>query len=76
MLHSYAQNRNAASVAGRKGRIHLGRREGLLQKVEKRNDRKKREKERKRRKMIGKKDGPGPVMVSDTLCPAVHILGT
>ena len=24
----------------------------------------------------GKKDGPGPVMVSDTLCPAVHILGT
>ena len=22
------------------------------------------------------KDGPGPVMVSDTLCPAVHILGT
>ena len=23
-----------------------------------------------------KKDGPGPVMVSDTLCPAIHILGT
>ena len=23
-----------------------------------------------------KKDGPGPLMVSDTLCPAVHILGT
>ena len=23
-----------------------------------------------------KKDGPGPVMVSDTLRPAVHILGT
>ena len=22
------------------------------------------------------KDGPGPVMVSDTICPAVHILGT
>ena len=22
------------------------------------------------------KDGPGPVRVSDTLCPAVHILGT
>ena len=22
------------------------------------------------------KDGPGLVMVSDTLCPAVHILGT
>ena len=22
------------------------------------------------------KDGPGPVMVSNTLCPAVHILGT
>ena len=22
------------------------------------------------------KDGPGPVMVSDTFCPAVHILGT
>ena len=22
------------------------------------------------------KDGPGPVMVSDTLCPAAHILGT
>ena len=24
----------------------------------------------------GRKDDPGPVMVSDTLCPAVHILGT
>ena len=23
-----------------------------------------------------KKDSQGPVMVSDTLCPAVHILGT
>ena len=23
-----------------------------------------------------RKDDPGPVMVSDTLCPAVHILGT
>ena len=23
-----------------------------------------------------KKDGPGPVMVSSTLCPAVHILGS
>ena len=23
-----------------------------------------------------KKDGPGPVMVSDTLCPAVRIIGT
>ena len=23
-----------------------------------------------------KKDGPGPVMFSNTLCPAVHILGT
>ena len=23
-----------------------------------------------------KKDSPGPVMVSDTLCPAVHMLGT
>ena len=22
------------------------------------------------------KDGPGPVMVSNTLCPAVHIVGT
>ena len=26
--------------------------------------------------MRGRKDGPGPVMVIDTLCPAVHILGT
>ena len=25
---------------------------------------------------IWKKDGPGPVMVSSTLCPAVHILGS
>ena len=25
---------------------------------------------------LGEKDGPGPVMVSDTLCSAVHILGT
>ena len=24
----------------------------------------------------GVKDGPMPVMFSDTLCPAVHILGT
>ena len=33
---------------------------------------------RRGRKKEGKegKDGPGPVMVSDTLCPAVHILGT
>ena len=29
-----------------------------------------------RKKASEKKDGPGPVMVSDTLCPAVHILGT
>ena len=34
----------------------------------------KREKREKRGKQG--KDGPGPVMVSDTLCPAVHILGT
>ena len=27
-------------------------------------------------KPLPKKDGPGPVMVSYTLCPAVHILGT
>ena len=27
-------------------------------------------------KDVYKKDGPGPLMVSDTLCPAVHILGT
>ncbi len=26
--------------------------------------------------MNNKKDEPGPVMVSDTLCPAVHILNT
>ncbi len=26
--------------------------------------------------LIVEKDGPGPVMVSSTLCPAVHILGT
>ena len=32
-------------------------------------------KDRKKEKKE-KKDGPGPVMVSDTLCPAVHILGT
>ena len=29
-----------------------------------------------RRRRWNKKDGPGPVMVSETLCPAVHILGT
>ena len=42
-------------------------------------------KNRKRKRGKGKgkigkeeqgKDGPGPVMVSDTLCPALHILGT
>ena len=33
------------------------------------------EKEKEKEKGIVK-DGPGPVMVSDTLCPAVHILGT
>ena len=37
--------------------------------------------ERNRKKIDNKrdgceKDGPGPVMVSDNLCPAVHILGT
>ena len=31
-------------------------------------------KKKKSRKMR-KKDGPGPVMVSDTLCPAEDILG-
>ena len=36
----------------------------------------KEEKERGIRRTGKKKDGPGPVMVSDTLCPAVHILGT
>ena len=25
--------------------------------------------------LYGEKDGAGPVMVSDTLCPALHILG-
>ena len=28
------------------------------------------------RKVKGGKDGPGPVIVSDILCPAIHILGT
>ena len=41
---------------------------------------KSRKKERKqwrvREERVEGKDGPGPVMVSDTLCPAVHILGT
>ena len=35
-----------------------------------------RELSRPERQLQGLKDGPGPVMVSDTLCPAVHILGT
>ena len=26
--------------------------------------------------LLPRKDGPGPIMVSDTLCPAVHIMGT
>ena len=40
----------------------------IVQSEAKRKGRKKRRKGKK-----GKKDGPGPVMVSDTLCPAVHI---
>ncbi len=36
---------------------------------------KKKTKKKKEQNTI-KKDGPGPVMVSDTLCPAVDILGT
>ena len=35
----------------------------------------KKEKEKKMTKEK-KKDGPGPVMVRDTLCPVVHILAT
>ena len=36
-----------------------------------------RESEMKRgKKTTKKKDGLGPVMVSDTLCPAVQIVGT
>ena len=35
-----------------------------------------RELSRPERQLQGLKDGPGPVMVSDTLCPAIHILGT
>ena len=34
-----------------------------------------RRKEGRGRRDEEKKVGPGPVMVSDTLCPAVHILG-
>ena len=31
---------------------------------------------KEKRKIERLKDGPGPVMVSDVLCPAAHILGT
>ena len=31
---------------------------------------------RKEEERRNKKEGPGPVMVSDTLCPAVHITRT
>ena len=40
---------------------------------EKKNKEEQKEEEEAKEK---KKDGPGPVMVSDTLCPAVHILGS
>ena len=36
----------------------------------------KRGKEKIKKEKRRNKDGPGPVMVSDTLCPSVHILGT
>ena len=55
------------------------RREGKKKrrKERRKEERKKlRKEQRKKRKVEKKKDGPGPVMVSDTLCPAVHILGT
>ena len=46
--------------------------EGGTRGKERRGGRSNEEEEGSRRKT----DGPGPVMVSDTLCPAVHILGT
>ena len=41
-----------------------------------REERDERRVEEGRKRTEEKKDGPGPVMVSDTLCPSVHILGT
>ena len=38
----------------------------------KRKKRKKKEKEKEIKKKGKEKDSPGPVMVSNTLCPAVH----
>ena len=35
-----------------------------------------RKKERKKKRNKEKKDGPGPVMVSDILCPTLRILET
>ena len=50
------------------------RRKKKMQKKKKKKEKKK--KKKKKKKEEKRKDGPGPVMVSDTLCPAVHILGT
>ena len=56
----------------------LGREKRHFAKKEKKKKKKKKKKEikEKKEKLVLKKDGPGPVMVSDTLCPAVHILET
>ena len=57
------------------------RRGGMIIESESESERKKGKRGEKRKKRgknekEGKKDGPGPVIVSDTLCPAVHIFGT
>ena len=55
----------------------MGKRDWGLGKGQRRRKGEEREKRGRIEGMRGKeKDGPGPVMVSDTLCPAVHILGT
>ena len=49
---------------------------GEIKEEEMREGGREREREEERERKRERKDGPGPVMVSDTLCPAVHILGT
>ena len=49
--------------------------ESILDGEEEREEERERDRARESERKKERKDGPGPVMVSDTLCPAVHILG-
>ena len=54
---------------GRRGeKVRAREKKGMARKANRR--------EGEERRRGRRKDGPGPVMFSNTVCPAVHILGT